>query len=343
MPNRAAVLKAPGVIQVQARPMPEPSDGELRLRVLRAGICGTDLALFSGSYQVPLPLVPGHEIVAVVDELGPGVTGITKGRRVVPEINCTCLAKGREQLCPACAMGLHHHCTQRSVLGIIRHDGGFSNTCIVPAGCVHPVPDSMSDAVAAFTEPVAAAFQAFQQVGSPGGKTVLVLGPGRLGTLIVAVARHLGARVAGVARSNASLQRARRWGAEETFQVDTTARQSRLRPRVLEWSGGLGADIVVEATGSPEQISVAMDLVRPRGTVVVKSTPGTPANVDLTALAVHEIHLVGSRCGPFPVALAWMETSDPPLESLVEHTLPLEQVEKALHLARSATKVALLP
>jgi len=335
---RAAVLVAPRTFEVQRRDLVDPRVGEVRLRVERTGVCGTDLALWGGGYVVPLPLVPGHEIVARVDEVGPGAGGWTVGERVVPEINATCIAWGRDP-CPACAAGLDRHCPTRTVVGIDRHDGGFAEVLYVPAGSLHRVPDAVSHARAAFTEPVAAAFQTFEMGGSPEGRRVVVLGPGRLGVLVVAVARSLGARVAAVARSQASLDRALRFGAELGF----LARDPDLVRAVRAWSGGAGAHMVVECTGDAGAVDRAMDLVRPRGTLAVKSTPGVPGVVALTRLVVDEIRLQGSRCGDFDKALAWLSATSVPVEDLVEATFSLDRVGEALEAASRLAKVMVRP
>lgn len=330
----AMCLVAPGRLEAQDHPLREVGPGEVRLGVRLAGICGTDLALWDGSYRVPLPLVPGHEMVATVDAVGPGVTNWPRGTRVVPEINATCLAWGRAP-CPACAAGLDRHCLDRTVTGIDRHDGAFAEHCYVPAGCLHRVPDGMSDVRAVLVEPTAAAFQTFTMAGDPGGCTVVVLGPGRLGVLVVAVAASLGARVAAVGRGAASRERAATFGAEVVLAADDPD----LPGRVRRWAGGMGADLVVECTGQSDAVARALDLVRPRGTVAVKSTPGLPGEVQLTRLVVQEVRLQGSRCGDFDVALDWLSRTPMPVESLLAATLPLPHLAEALEAARTRSKV----
>jgi alcohol dehydrogenase len=185
-------------------------------------------------------------------------------------------------------------------------------------------------------EPAAAALQTFEMAGDPKGLTVVVLGPGRLGTLIVAAAADAGARVAAVARSEASRQRALRFGAEAVFGPEDDE-------ALRAWTGALGADVVVEATGVASSIDRALDIVRPRGTIAVKSTPGTPPVVDLTRLVVDEVRINGSRCGDFSEALRWLASSTWPVEELVSATFPLEKTEEALQAAFALSKVVICP
>lgn len=336
---RAQVMTAPGVLEwreVARRPL-EPT--EARLRVLAAGVCGTDLALYSGSYPVPLPLVMGHEFCAIVEEIGSAATDADRallGRKVAAEINNTCAAYRRAELCPFCRRGMPEHCSTRTVTGIIRHDGAFAEEVIVPLGALHALPEDWPDALGVFVEPLAAAIQTFERRPLMPGERVLVLGMGRLGILIAAVADKLGAEVLGVARSAAKLDRARSWRLE-TLQAP--ASEAELRETVLRWSGGVGADVVVEVTGGAGNFALATRLVRPRGTVCLKSTPGPSAEAPLTAMVVDEIGVSCSRCGPFAKAIAFQAKRRLPLESLIEKEFPLAELAAALAAARTAAKV----
>jgi threonine dehydrogenase-like Zn-dependent dehydrogenase len=332
--SRAAVLEARGTFSLVDQDAPPPGDHHVAIRVHRTGICGTDLALWSGSYPVPLPLVPGHEFVGTVEAVGPGVEGLAVGTRVVSEINASCEAKRDPDPCDACRAGLERHCSRRTVVGILAHGGGFAERVVVPEGCVHPVPDRVDDVRAAFAEPVAAALQTFEMVGDPAGQRVLVLGPGRLGALIVAVARDLGATVGAVARSERSRQRARQFGAHAVFEAGD-------HDAIRAWAG-IGADIVVEVTGQASSIGEALELVRPRGTVAIKSTPGVPTEVDLTRVVVDEVRLVGSRCGPFDRALDWLAETTWPVAEMVEATFPLSEIDAAFEAASRLAKVVVL-
>jgi threonine dehydrogenase-like Zn-dependent dehydrogenase len=212
-----AVLEAPGRIQVQSRVLRTLQRLEVLVRVRRAGICGTDLSLYSGEYPVPLPLVPGHEWVGIIEATGPGVDARLVGQRVVGEINLTCVSREIKPLCPPCRRGLSNHCQTRDVMGIIRADGAWASHVIVPINNLHPVPPTVSDAHAVLVEPLAAAIQTFELCPIYPGFGVAVLGAGRLGSLILQVAALRGARTVAVSRSAAKRRRAKRLGAREVF------------------------------------------------------------------------------------------------------------------------------
>ena len=336
----AAALTAPGKIELEERPPLRPAPGEAVLDVALAGVCGTDLALYSGDYPVPLPLVPGHEFVGRVAAVADDVDQALVGRRATAEINNTCLARGFEPLCPLCAAGLETHCRERTVTGIVGHDGAFAGQVRVPAANLHRVPDGVSDIEAVFIEPLAAALETFEMAPLAAGETVVVLGVGRLGYLIAGVAKALGARVLAVARSEEKCARAREWLGVEAWRLES---QDALVERVRDWASP-GAHHVVETTGSGDAavLALAARLVRPRGTIHLKSTPGafTPG-VPLTDLVVNEVRLQGSRCGPFDKAIALLTKRPFPVAELVAEEAPLEEAGRAIPRAREVSKVVL--
>ena len=286
-------------------PAPEAAPGEAVVRVRLAGVCGTDLELVQGYY--PFAGVAGHEFVGEVTA-APGAEAWV-GRRVVGEINAVC---GR---CATCARGESTHCEARTVLGIRDRPGAFAERLALPLANLHAVPDGLSDDAAVFVEPLAAALRIQEQVPIGPGDRVLVLGPGRLGTL---VARSL-------ARTGCALSVAGRHDA------------GALAPR--------SADVVIDCTGSPEGLSLARRAVRPRGTVVMKSTYHGEAPQNLSPVVVDELTLVGSRCGPFPAALAALAEGRVAVEDLVQGRYPLAAGREAFaHAARpGALKVLLTP
>ena len=308
------------------------------MRVLAAGICGTDLALISGDYPVPLPLVPGHEWVGVVEEIGPGVIPEMLGVRVVGEINHTCRSYDRDPECAACAANLERHCLDRTVAGIIRADGAWATDIVVPALNLHAVPQNVTDAHAVLCEPLAAAIQTFELAPVFPGDHVVVLGAGRLGALILQIARLRGARVIAVSRSLAKRQRAKKLGAKHTLEPGED-----LARAVREITGPLGADMVIEATGTPDGLVQALALVRPRGTVALKTTCGLPTTLDLTRPVVDEIQISTSRCGPFQRAIAMLRDGGLKLDPLINLRLPLDRVHEGLEVAAAGGKVLLEP
>ncbi len=259
-------------------PIPEPQQGEALIKTRLAGVCATDLEMTRGYY--PFTGVPGHEFVGEV-AAAPGFEGWI-GQRVVGEINLVCGA------CSACRAGRGHHCENRTVLGILGKDGVLAEYFTLPMENLHAVPEAVPDAAAVFTEPLAAALEIQEQVQVKPGMKVLVVGAGRLGLLIAQTLRLTGCDLAVAVRREAQAQLLAGWG--------IPAVDAHLVP-------AHSADLVVEVTGSPGGFSLARQAVRPGGTLVLKSTFAGDVNLNLSALVVDEITLVGSRCGPFEPAM----------------------------------------
>jgi alcohol dehydrogenase len=332
----AAVLHKPSQIIIEERVEPQLEGNEALIKVNYAGVCGTDIAIFSGEYTVPLPLVLGHEFTGEVSAVGSEVSSDLIGKRVTAEINNTCIAYKRKELCPACRRNLPNHCTQRTVVGIISHDGAFAQLVKVPVGSVHELPANISSQEGVFVEPLAAAIQTFEVTKIKTGNTVVVLGIGRLGILICAAASLMGAKTIAVSRSTDKLQRAIKYGATETID----ASKNDVIQYIKMITDGLGADVVVECTGSSVGINTAINLVRPRGTIALKTTCGIPAdNIDTTKLVVDEIRIQGSRCGPFDKAIDLLQAGKISVAPLIEDIYPLQDVVQAIESAKQASKI----
>ncbi|MCU0230152.1 MAG: alcohol dehydrogenase catalytic domain-containing protein [Acidobacteria bacterium] len=347
---QSAVLAAPRELRLEERPRVPLAPGEARVRVRRAGVCGTDVAIWSGAYRVPLPLVLGHEWAGEVAEVARADDERWLGRRVTAEINRHCAARGEAAACPLCARGLPTHCATRTVTGIAGADGAFAEEIVVPAGTLVALPESLDDDAAVLVEPFAAALQAFALSPVKGGDLVVVLGAGRLGALAALVAERLGARVVAVGRERTRQRLAPLGVAVEVAEIGSRVAPddplapapSALLERVRALSGGCGADLVVEATGSAEGLATALDLVRPRGTIALKSTPGQPvARFDLTRAVVNEVRLQGSRCGSFAAALEFLQRHPLPLDALIEASFPLAEAGPALEEAARGGKFVL--
>lgn len=333
---QAAVLTAPGKIELQKRPVPIPAIGEALVRVRYAGICGTDLALYSGSYPAALPMVPGHEFAGEVVSVGDAKDSGWIGAKVTAEINNTCLSWSHPDPCPACQAGLPNHCQKRTVLGIVNCDGVLAEFVKVPVRNLHALPETMPLHHAPFVEPLAAAIQTFELTPISPNDSVVVMGVGRLGVLVCKVASLKGARVIAVARSPYKLQLARKFGA----QVLIDAVGTDVRAEIMKLTNGLGASIVVEATGTQEGLNAAFDLVRPRGTICIKSTPGTTTpEFPLTRAVVDEIQVQGSRCGPFGKAIRLMARHKLDMDPLISQIFPLQEIEAAFEAAGHKFKV----
>jgi threonine dehydrogenase-like Zn-dependent dehydrogenase len=336
--SRAAVLVAPRALRVVERPPPEPGRNEVLIRVSYAGICGTDLALFRGDYHADLPLVLGHEFCGRVVATGGGVSEKWRDAYVAAEINSTCLTRREADPCPLCRRELPNHCANRRVLGIRAADGAFADRVVVPEGALHPLPADLSPWAGVLVEPVAAALRTFELTPVSPGDAVVVLGAGRLGLLVTCVARSYGARVFAVSRAEATRSLARRFGAHDALDAADPDAPAAVR-RV---TGGVGADVVVECTGRPEGLMHALAYVRPRGAVALKTTCGIAApGVDVTGLAVREITVQGSRCGPFGKAIERLASGLVPVDDYVSGVYPLEDAAGALEAAGRSTKVLL--
>lgn len=289
---------------------------EARVRVLAAGICGTDLALVDALY--PFEGVPGHEFVGVVEE-GPESL---MGKRVVGEINAACGG------CPECLAGLRKHCRARTALGIRGRNGAFAEYLQLPADNLHPVPDGVATDAAVFTEPLAAALDIVERVPPKSGEPVLVVGAGRLGQLVCRALGAGGAQVIAVGRNADKLARLE-------GVVARTLRAEDIEPRSFR--------LAVECTGNPSGLPIALGALRPEGTLVLKSTYPEPLKLDMAALVVDELRLVGSRCGPFDAALRLLKEQRVEVESLIDARYPLSRgLEAFAHSRRPGVLKVLL-
>jgi threonine dehydrogenase-like Zn-dependent dehydrogenase len=287
-------------------PRPEPDAQSALVRVSLAGVCNTDLELVKG--YMGFRGVLGHEFVGIVEE-GPAAL---LGTRVVGEINFACGA------CGLCDAGLGRHCPARTVMGILGADGAIAECVRVPLANLHAVPDAIPDELAVFTEPLAAAYEILEQVPIEPGTDCIVLGDGKLGLLVAQVLHAAGADVLAVGRHPEKLEHLRRRGIATRLASDAA-----LGP----------ASLVVEATGSALGFERAVAALRPRGTLVLKSTHAEKPALDVAPLVIHEIVVVGSRCGPFPPALRALETGVIDVKPLIHARVPLARADEALRRA----------
>jgi threonine dehydrogenase-like Zn-dependent dehydrogenase len=362
----AVVLEGPRELHLRELAFEKPlAKGEVLLEVAFAGVCGTDVSIAQGDYPVPLPLVLGHEVSARVVE-AKGEAASLVGEAVVCEINNSCAAYGLARRCEACRRGMATHCQRRTVMGIINHAGGFARYLRAPAGNLHRIPKGFSKKAAVLVEPLAAALRTFELSPITGGEVVVVLGCGRLGRLVALAASSLGAKVIAVGRSGlhldliapfawkrVSLARAGESGANDAEAgapakgrgragVISARDEAELETIIRDFTGGLGADIVVEATSNNERLKLAQRLVRPLGTVAMKSTSGVPVGaLDTTKAAVDEIRLQGSRCGPFEKAIRFMKKHGAPGEAWITKTFPLERAAEGIMAAQTEPKVVI--
>jgi len=222
---RTTQLIASGKIEIKEIEFLSSGPGEAIVEVQHAGVCGTDLALFKGDYPVVLPHVCGHEFTGRVKSVGDGIDKKWVGKTVTAEINNTCIAYGKKTLCSACKKGLPSHCQTRTVTGIINHDGAFADEVKVAAGTLHEIPSDVAPLIATLTEPLAAALQTFEMSPIEKNKMMVVLGPGRLGILIIFAASLKGIKTIAISRSKAKRNRALEFGAQHAFAPENAVEE----------------------------------------------------------------------------------------------------------------------
>jgi threonine dehydrogenase-like Zn-dependent dehydrogenase len=307
---QAAYIEA-GTVSMREVARPRRRKGQALLRMRLAGVCNTDLELLRGYYG--FAGVPGHEFVAdvVACEEASWV-----GRRVVGEINLAC---GK---CDWCAQGMGRHCPSRTVLGIVRHPGAFAEYLTLPVENLLAVPEGISDEEAVFTEPVAAACEILEQVRMAKGTRVGVVGDGKLGLLIAQVLQLRGMQVDLFGRHPAKLQIAALLGVKGHLVY----RDKPSYPR-----GEYG--YVVDATGSAEGFGSALAMLRPRGTLILKSTVAQRVEIDMAPVIVNEITLVGSRCGRFVDALKLLKRKELRLQEMIAGRFALAAAAQAIDAA----------
>ena len=292
-----------GRVTVQKTERPTRLPGFALIQMLVAGICNTDLELQRGYYG--FSGIPGHEFAGRVIEAD---TAGWIGQRVAGEINLAC---GH---CDFCAIGLGRHCPNRTVLGIVQHPGAFAEFLTLPEANLHILPSNIPDEQAVFVEPLAAACEILDQVRTPPGEHVAVLGDGKLGLLIAQVLHAHGAHVTLFGHHEKKLQIARQAG------IGTSQQQQ--HPR--------GAfQLVVDATGSAQGLKQAIAMTRPRGTLVMKSTVHGEVPVDTAGIIVNEITLVGSRCGRFEPAIELLSAGKINVASMLSSEFPLRDAPAA--------------
>ena len=276
--------------------IPQPSSGEALVKVLRAGICNTDLELIRGYY--PYKGILGHEFVGIVEEGDDTLVN----QRVVGEINASC---GE---CYYCKNGMPTHCQNRTVLGIVNRNGAFAEYLTLPIKNLHPIPDSIPTDIATFTEPLAAALEIQEQVKITPNHRVLVIGDGKLGLLVAQTLALTGCELLVIGRHSEKLEILNNKGIKTGFA-------EQIIPKSF--------DIAVECTGNKDGFAIALNALRPRGILVLKSTYADKLTLDMSSIVVNEITIIGSRCGPFDKALKLLETEKIDVTSLITATYSL--------------------
>ncbi|MEQ9409595.1 MAG: alcohol dehydrogenase catalytic domain-containing protein [Fuerstiella sp.] len=302
-------------IQFQPNYQPCPPASDLiEVKVLQAGICETDLQLKQG--YMGFAGVLGHEFVGVAQ------AGRLQGQRVVSEINCACHA------CEFCRRDMPRHCSNRTVIGILNHDGAFADSVWVPEENLHAVPDSLTTEQAVFTEPVAAACRIPEQVRIQPDDQVVILGDGRLGNLCAQVLSQTGCGLMVVGKHQWKLDRLNELNIRTQLLSDFDPSQKR--------------DYVIDCTGSPSGLELALQTVRPCGTIIQKTTVAAPQSLHMAPVVIDEVTILGSRCGPFIPALQLLADGKVQVESLISGAYSLEDAVPAFSHAQRPDALKIL-
>ena len=314
-------------LAVEALPLPVLAEGEALVQVLTAGVCNTDLELIQGymGYEGTL----GHEFVGTVVGLSEELVATQAdwlGKRVCVDINAACTLATSPEHCATC--GHPHHCPNRTVIGIVNHDGGFAHYVKAPLRNLYEVPASVSNDRAVFCEPLAAAFEIPEQLKLSPETKVIVLGDGKLGLLIAMTLRLFSNNVVLAGKHPEKLALVADLGIE-------TVLSSTYQPTAL-------ADVVVEVTGTASGLQQAIDWTKPRGTVVLKSTVAQGAALNLAPVVINELTILGSRCGPFDKALEALATQNLPVERLIQGRYPLAEGVQAITHAKTKGTLKIL-
>jgi L-gulonate 5-dehydrogenase len=320
---RQIVTVSPGQVEVVETPDPTPGPGQVTVAVDAAGICGSDVHIYRGRhpYQI-FPVVQGHEVAGHVVGLGTGTLGPGVGTAVVVEPVISC---GH---CLACRRGHYNACANLELVGIHR-PGGFAELLVAPANLVHPTVDLPPD-LAVLSEPVAVGLQALVRAGLSRGDDVVVIGAGCIGRVITMAAADQGARVLIADREPARLRLAERLGA--TGSVSTTTED--LGAATDRFTNGNGPRVVIDATGVPAMIRLAVELVAPTGTVVVVGLSDQEVSVPVGIFTRKELNVLGSRnsANLFSRAIDVVRRHRTVMSELVSHRFPLEAAGEALAL-----------
>ncbi|MAX23433.1 MAG: alcohol dehydrogenase [Phycisphaeraceae bacterium] len=318
---KALVLLGKQLILDNNFPDPKPQEDEAIIRPLLMGVCSTDLELCKG--YMDYNGVLGHEFVGIVED----VANKKKnkhwiGKRVVGTINCVC---GE---CDMCQRGLQEHCRDRTVLGIQNRHGCFAEYFSLPVRNLIEVPETVDNDNAVFTEPLAAAFQILRQLTVEGRPFVTVLGDGRLGLLCAQVLTQLNGTVRLLGKHPEKMERCEKWGVKHRLVSEVGLRADQ--------------DIVVDCTGSSEGLELAMQMVRPRGKLVLKTTVADKRPMNLAPIVINEIEVIGSRCGPFPEALSALRSNTVDVVSLISRRMKLSDGPDILRAAKQPGVIKVL-
>ncbi|GGJ46876.1 zinc-dependent alcohol dehydrogenase family protein [Deinococcus roseus] len=317
----AALITQPGVIEYREVELPEPQAGEVRIKILLTGVCGTDAHLLEGHFQATLPLIPGHEIVGVIDAVGKEVQGFTEGQRVVldPDLNCgTCIM---------CQKGMRHQCLHYEAIGVTRA-GGFAQYVVAPASVVYDASD-LEPEVAVFAEPLGCVAWGITRLRPDPGSTALLYGAGGIGLLLMQALLASGvSEIAVVDTQPSRLQLAQQLGAKHAFLASSTLNEE------LKDLYPYGFDVVTEATGVPRVQQTMIDQAIAGGKILIFGVAPENARIEVSPYEIFrkDLTILGSFSlnSTIPLALRWMRSGQVQVKELITDTLPLGKLHEAI-------------
>jgi len=301
------------ILKLKNIPKPVIKKGESLIKILLAGICQTDIEITKG--YMNFKGVIGHEFVGIVED------GKLKSKKVVGEINVGC------GVCDFCKKGLSRHCINRSVLGIYKKDGAFAQYITLPDPNIYPVPDNISDLEAVFTEPVAAALEILEQVKITPDSRTAVVGDGKIGQIVAQVIKLTGGYIKVYGKNKEKLELLGKLNINTDILLGNTKNKY---------------DFVVECSGNPEGFETALNLVKPRGKIILKSTFAVPLKLATSKVVVDEITIIGSRCGRFQPALRLLKNKLIKVDYLVSKVFPIDQYVEAFKYAKRKDSIKVL-
>ena len=323
---KAVVLEEVGKIVVKDVPKPEPGPKEILIKVNVCGICGTDLKLYKGQYTAKVPVILGHEFSGDVVEVGNDVKNVKVGDKVVPDPNESCGA------CNWCRSARPCFCNDLAAYGVLR-DGGFAEYAVVGEKGAYKMPDGLSYSDASFAEPVSCVVHAIDRADIKSGEVVLIIGGGPTGQLLLQLAKAAGAgELIMVTRSQWKLDLAKKLGATKTIN----AKEEDVIKKTMDITEGLGADVVIEAVGTPETVEEALKLARKSGRVLIFGfcPEGKEAKFVPFDVLSKELTIMGSWVNPytFPRALDILASGKLNLSPLISKELNLDNVMEGFNL-----------
>ena len=330
------VVTAEHEVTLTTVPAPRPAVGEVLVRAVLSGVCGSDTHAQHGRHpHIRLPYAPGHEVVGVVEELGADVTAVAVGDRVTVEPTLPCWR------CKQCSAGRQNLCEQLTFFGCGHDQGGMAQLFTVPADRLHRIPDAMDDVTASLIEPLSTPVHAVRLAGSVHGRTVVVLGAGTIGLLVLAVVRSQGAARVVVSDVLAGKrERALRLGADAVVDASAPDVVERVRSAL-----GESADVVFDCVAIQSTVDQAVELARKAGTVVVVGVPTAPVTVDLPTLQDEQVRLQGAATylpEDYAASIELLLSGAVRSDDMVTATFPLEQVAEAFAASTSGDQVKVL-